>query len=283
MSRHLSPFNAIAAIVLALVQASSGTAQSAAGRTLAGLVYEEVGAGEALVFIHGFSLDRRMWQGQATVFAEHHRVIRYDLRGHGDSVPASAPYTGHGDLLGVLDALQIRRATLIGLSAGSEVALNFALTHPDRVARLVLASPGLGGFRGATLPWMSPVLEAATVGDAERAARLWLKTPLMRLVSGLEREPEVTGMVVRNAGLWTSRRSEQPLSPPAIGRLAEVTCPVLVVLGGDDQPHIQQIAHVIADGIPTATLRIIPRAGHLVNLDSPDAFNAAVAAFLPNP
>jgi 3-oxoadipate enol-lactonase len=270
----------LVASLVGLSQVSITTAQSVRGQTPAGLAYEASGAGEALVFIHGFSLDRHMWQPQVEAFGGHHRVIRYDLRGHGDSAAASEPYTGHEDLLGLLDALRVDRATLVGLSAGSELAINFALTYPDRVARLVLASPGLGGYRGSPLPWMQPVLDAAMAGDAERAARQWTKTPLMQLVSGVERAPLVAGIVMRNARLWTSKRTELPLSPPAVGRLAAITCPVLVVLGENDQPHIREIARAIADGIPAAALTVIPRAGHLVNLDSPDAFNGVVGAFL---
>jgi pimeloyl-ACP methyl ester carboxylesterase len=256
-------------------------AQPAITRAPNGLAYEISGAGEPVVLIHGFSLDRHMWEPQVAVLGGRYRVIRYDLRGHGDSVaPLDQPYTGYGDLRDLLDSLGIARATLIGLSAGSELAINFAIAYPDRVTRLVLASPGLGGYRGTSLPWMQPVIDAAMAGQAEQAARLWVKTPLMRLVTEHDAEPAVTEMVMRNAGLWTSKRTEQPLTPPAIDRLATIRSPVLVVLGADDQPHIHDIARVIVAGVPDARVETLPGAAHLVNLDVPDAFNEVVRRFL---
>ena len=267
----------IALLVLAPCIAAG---QPAIERAANGIAYEISGAGEPLVLIHGFSLDRHMWDPQVAAFAGRYRVIRYDLRGHGDSVRSDQPYTGYGDLRDLLDSLGIARATLIGLSAGSELAINFAIAYPDRVTRLVLASPGLGGYRGASLPWMQPVIDAAVAGQPEQAARLWVNTPLMRLVTGREAEPAVTEMVMRNAGLWTSKRTEQPLTPPAIERLATIRCPVLIVLGGDDQPHIHDIARVIVRGVPNARLETLPGAAHLVNLDVANAFNEVVGRFL---
>jgi 3-oxoadipate enol-lactonase len=87
-------------------------------------------------------------------------------------------------------------------------------------------------------------------------------------------------MVMRNAGLWVSKRVEQPLTPAAIGRLSEIRGPVLVVLGEEDQPHIRDIANVIVKGVPGAKLATIPGAAHLVNLDAPRMFNEVVGRFL---
>jgi pimeloyl-ACP methyl ester carboxylesterase len=224
-----------------------------------------------------------MWAPQVAAFEGRYRVIRYDLRGHGDSVASSEAYAGYDDLRNVLDALGIQRATLVGLSAGSELAINFAITYPDRVVRLVLASPGLGGYRSGPLPWLQPVLDAAAAGDAEGAAQLWAKTPLMTMRGDADAGPAVTAMVLRNARLWTSKRTEQPLSPPASGRLPAIACPVLVVLGDDDQPHIKEIARVITDRVTHGTLAVIPRTGHLVNLDASETFNKVVEAFLAQP
>ena len=105
----------------------------------------------------------------------------------------------------------------------------------------------------------------------------------MRLVTAADAVPSITQMVMHNAGLWKSKRLEQPLSPPAIGRLMSIHCPVLVVVGAEDQPHILDIAHIIVDGVPGATLTTIPGAAHLVNLDTPRAFNDVVARFLAAP
>src|SRR5439155_13840129 len=103
------------------------SAQVTTGTSPAGLYYEASGVGEAVVLIHAFSVDRRMWAPQIAVLEGRFQVIRYDLRGHGKSEGPSAPYAPHEDLRSVLDALAISRATLIGLSAGTTIATDFAI------------------------------------------------------------------------------------------------------------------------------------------------------------
>lgn len=275
----------VAAIVLlaawpAFSAAVPVSAQTIAGTTSSGLFYEVSGSGEAVVFIHAFSVDRRMWAPQIAEFEGHFRVIRYDLRGHGRSVAPTGPYTGYDDLRVLLDTLGVARATLVGVSAGAELAINFAIAYPDRVARLVLAAPGLGGYAVPPLPWATPVFEAAAAGDAEGAAKLWAATPIMAMRTNLDAAATVTALVMENWRLWTYRRTEQPLSPPAIDRLAEITCPALIIVGDEDLPHIEDIARSLADRIADATLVTIPGAGHIPNLDTPGVFNHAVTAFL---
>ncbi|HVR29908.1 MAG TPA: alpha/beta fold hydrolase [Thermoanaerobaculia bacterium] len=270
-------------ILWALIGATSGLAETAAGTSSAGLFYEASGSGEPLVLIHAFSVDRRMWGPQVAAFEDRFRVIRYDLRGHGKSAAPTEPYTGYQDLRGLLDEMGIPRATIVGLSAGSELAINFALAHPDRVDRLVLAAPGVGGYPVPALPWFAPVFEALGAGDAERAARLWAETPIMALHANRDAAETVASLVMDNWRLWTYQRLEQPLSPPAVDRLRAITCPVLVVVGDRDLAHILEIARLIADEVGGATLVTIPGAGHIVNLDAPEPFNQAVATFLGVP
>jgi pimeloyl-ACP methyl ester carboxylesterase len=257
-------------------------AQIATGKSAAGLSYEASGSGEAVVLIHAFSVDRRMWAPQITLLESRFRVIRYDLRAHGRSEGPSAPYAPYDDLRSVLDALGVYRATLIGLSAGSEVATNFTLAYPNRVARVILASPGLSGFVPSTpLTWTQPVFEAAAAGDPERAAKLWAATPIMALRNDLTAASTVTDLVMSNARLWSYRTNPvQQLTPPAIKRLSEITCPALVIIGEQDLPHIKEIASLLVGGIAGAKLVTLPRAGHLVNLDAREAFNQAIESFL---
>jgi pimeloyl-ACP methyl ester carboxylesterase len=260
--------------------AEANRAQAVTGTTSRGLYYEVTGAGQPVVFIHAFSVDRRMWEPQIAAFADRFRLVRYDLRGHGRSVAPTEPYTGYDDLRNLLDELRIEKATLVGLSAGSELAISFAIAHPERVAGLVLAAPGLGGYQTPPLPWARPVFEAAAAGEPERAARLWADTPIMALRGNLAATSTVTSLVMNNSRLWTFKRTEQPLSPPAAGRLSEITCPALIIVGDEDLPHIRDIAGALQRGIAGARLVTVPRAGHIVNLDATEAFNDAVAAFL---
>lgn len=268
-------------LLLLLVPAAAG-AQVTTGTSSAGLFYEVSGAGDAVVLIHAFSVDRRMWAPQIALLEGRFRVVRYDLRGHGKSDGPSAPYAPHDDLRSVLDTLGISRATLIGLSAGSTIAIDFAIAYPDRVARLVLASPGLSGHVPSTpLTWTQPVFEAAGAGDAEGAARLWAETPIMALRNDLSVASTVRDLVMSNVRIWTYKANPaRQLAPPAIGRLSEIKCPTLVILGESDLPHIKEIAALLDKAIAGAALATLPGTGHMANLDARDAFNRAVESFV---
>jgi pimeloyl-ACP methyl ester carboxylesterase len=129
---------------------------------------------------------------------------------------------------------------------------------------------------------MQPVFQAAGAGDAEGAARLWAETPIMALRNDLTAVSTVRDLVMRNVRLWTYRTNpSQPLMPLAIGRLQEIKCPALVILGGQDLPHIKEVASLLVNGISGAKVITIPRAGHMVNLDAREAFNQAIESFLP--
>jgi 3-oxoadipate enol-lactonase len=270
----------ITAVLVLAVETAAVRVQPVSGTSPAGLFYEVSGSGEPLVLIHAFSLDRRMWEPQVTALQDRFRLIRYDLRGHGESAAPSGPYTSYDDLRSVLDSQGIERASLVGLSAGAEVAVDFALVYPQRVARLVLAAPGLGGYVTPPLPWAAPVFQAAAAGDPEGAAKLWAETPIMAMRKNLSAASTVTSLVTSNSRLWTYRRSEQRLSPPAIRRLSEIQCSVLVIVGDQDLAHIKEIADLIVQGVARGKRVTIPGAGHIVNLDAPEAFNEALEAFL---
>jgi 3-oxoadipate enol-lactonase len=267
-------------IALSSLIATAAAAQTVSGTSAGGLYYEVSGAGEPVVFIHAFSVDRRMWDAQAAELSDYFKIVRYDLRGHGRSAPSAEPYTGFDDLRELLDELEIDAAALVGLSAGAELAINFAIAYPQRVKRLVLAAPGLGGYASPPLPWAQPVFEAAARGDPELAAKLWSETPIMALRSNTAASSGLTSLVLDNSRLWTLVRTERPLSPPAAGRLSEIRCPVLVIVGDQDLPHIQDIAAVLDRDIPQSERLAVPGAGHIVNLDAPDAFNRALEGFL---
>ena len=178
--------------------------------------------------------------------------------------------------------VRFNKATLIGLSAGATIATDSAIAYPDRVSRIVLASPGLSGHvPSPPLTWTQPVFKAVGSGDAEGAARLWAETPIMALRNDLTAAATVKDLVMSNVRLWTYKTNPaQQLTPPAIGRLSDVKCPTLVILGEQDLPHIKEIAGLLVKGIAGARLVTIPLAGHMVNLDARDAFNQAVDKFL---
>jgi pimeloyl-ACP methyl ester carboxylesterase len=249
-----------------------------------GIHYEVSGRGEPLVLLHGFSLDLRMWEPQLAELEREHRVIRYDLRGHGRSVAIADSFAAHEDLRAVLDAAGVERAILVGLSAGSRIAVDFALAYPERVSRMVLSSPGLGGYEPAgSFTWMARVMDAIRGGDAAAAARRWAETPLMSIPTRPAGDSLMRAIVAANAGLWRiASNPERGLMPPAIGRLGEIDVPVLVIVGERDLPDTHAVADTLVARIRGARKEVIAGAGHMLNLAEPEAFNAAVRAFLRN-
>src|SRR5256885_1566722 len=123
-------------------QATSGYVDLGDGR----LYYEVAGEGEPLVLSHAGFVDSRMWDDQWQAFAQHYRVVRFDMRGYGKSDPVSKPISRRQDFLGVLRQLGIERAHLLGCSMSGEVVIDLALEHPEMVLTLMPVSASPSGF-----------------------------------------------------------------------------------------------------------------------------------------
>ncbi len=107
------------------------------------LYYEVAGTGHPLLLIHAGVADSRMWDQQFQTFAQHYQVIRYDLRGFGQSSVPAGPFANHKDTFALLEHLGIKQAHVIGISFGGLVALDFTLAFPEKVTALVLGAPGV--------------------------------------------------------------------------------------------------------------------------------------------
>src|SRR5687768_5485050 len=165
---------------LSVVVAMPAAAQSIrTGKTASGIAYDVRGAGPVVVLLTGSNLDRRMWTREADWLSKQYTVVRYDLRAHGESDTATMEFSHLNDLTGVLDALKIDKATLIGLSAGAFIALDAALDLPDRVERIVLAGPGVTGYTGKVPPSFPAEMYAAIQAkDYRRVSEFLLKSPV---------------------------------------------------------------------------------------------------------
>lgn len=250
------------------------------------LAYEIAGDGPAVVFLHGFTLDMRMWDDQMDAFAARHQVIRYDLRGFGASAPpvVDEPYTHAGDLHALLTHLGIERAAVAGLSMGGWAALEFALTYPDSLSALILVDAALRGFAWgpASAATIDAIYALGREGRLDEAIAGWLADPLFVCS---RRDPAATARleeIVRAYPCWHLRQTDPhlPFDPPARERLHEIAAPTLVAVGEEDRPDFQAIADLLATGIPDARKIVLAGAGHMANMDAPDAFNRGVLDFL---
>jgi len=250
------------------------------------LFYEFKGAGPAVVLIHGGQLDCRMWDDQFAAFSRHFRVIRYDVRGYGGSLRPDMLYSDAEDLAALLDYLKVDTVHLVGLSLGGRIAIDFVVAHPTRVSSLTLAGPGLSGYEppgGAETDLrMWEIIKAARDAGPEEATALWLRDPFMapameqaRLVPGLRT------MARENAHCWLENPVlQRPPRPVAATRLGEIKVATLLVIGDRDVPQIKATIETLQRGIGGAKKVSIKGAGHMVNMESPHAFNEAVMGFL---
>ena len=250
------------------------------------LHYGVRGSGPTLVLVHGGQTDLGMWDPQVETFARTHRVPRYDVRGFGRSGDVGEPYASHEDLAALLDALDVERCSVIGLSLGGRIAIDFALDHPDRVERLVLAAPGLTGWdwSGEEHAFFQPIVEAAVAGDTRRACELWLQSPYM--VPAMERA-EVAAtlreLAFRNQRSWLLPPVETRREPPATEQLEALSMPVLLIVGDRDVPDISRIADVLEERVPDLERLDLAGVGHMPNLEARATFDEAVSTFLSAP
>jgi pimeloyl-ACP methyl ester carboxylesterase len=258
-----------------------------------GLVYEVVGSGPAVLLVHEGIADRTMWDPQWECWSDRFTLIRYDQRGFGESADPEGEFSLHSDALAVLDGAGVGRAHLVGASMGGKAALDLTLAAPDRVAALVavVATPS-GWEHSPDLTARFDEVEAAYERGGLEAAN---EVELQIWLDGEQRKPEQVDPALRSkvagmnyAALERQEAREQrdaevepiELDPPAVGRLAEVTVPVLVVNGALDQPSVNAGAAAIAAGIPGARAVEIADTAHLPSLERPDAFDVAVLPFL---
>jgi pimeloyl-ACP methyl ester carboxylesterase len=252
------------------------------------LYYEAMGSGPAVVLIHGGQLDRRMWDAEFDTLARHaYRVIRYDVRGFGRSPPAPGEnFRSYEDLGALLDSLHVPRASIVGLSLGGRIAVDFAIAHPERVERLVLLAPGLSGFpwsRGDTA-WSAAMRRAVEARDTVAVTDLWLRSTMMSpAMENPAIAPRVRELSLANSGAFIRASMGRELELPAFGRLRELRAPVLVIVGSRDDPDIRTIVDSIAAQAPRARKMVLPGAGHMLNMERPVEVTRALLEFLREP
>ena len=251
------------------------------------LYYEIAGSGPPLVLIHGHGLDSRMWDDQFAPFAAHYRVVRYDMRGFGQSaVVGEIPYTHEEDLAALLDLdyLAIARAAILGLSSGGAIAIDFALAYPAKTRALIVVDAALGGHAWSeewSARWKG-LRQTARTADAFAANEQWLAHPL---VAPAQEQPAVAArlrqMVTGYSGWhWGNRDPQRGSEPPATERLRDITAPTLVILGERDLSDFHVIADTIIEQVSGARKLVLPGVGHMANMEAPEQFNAGVLGFL---
>lgn len=252
------------------------------------LYYEEAGRGEPLILLHGNTLDVRMWDPQFSEFAKHYRTIRFDFRGYGrSSLPEEGrAFTHLDDLLALMDSLRLDRAHIVGLSMGAFVGFDMLGLAPERMLSSVMACGLLKTFKGPSEPedsveWVQREAEIAAYRayGVERKKTEWveslvagggsnaesIRAPLTEMVSGWSAWQELHHMP---RVLYAADAAE-----PFYRNCPDV--PVLLIrdMHSKGRPGILKY-------LPNGDWLRMEDAGHMVNMEQPEAFNSAVLSFL---
>jgi len=239
-----------------------------------------------VILIHGFSFSLESWDGWAADLARDHRVVRFDLAGHGLSEPDAQDRYGTADrvrqLIALMDRLDIRRATIAGNSYGGLVAWNFAAEHPGRVDRLILVDSGAFSINGVTdkpvavPPPMRAYLEAPAPAAVAYSAGIIFAHP-ERLPP--QRLALMQAMIARNGPALIAHLEQFTLPPPK-AELARVKAPTLILWGRADKVIPVAQASELAAAVPGAKLIIYDDVGHAPQEEASARSIADVRAFL---
>lgn len=258
------------------------------------LHYEEAGGGTPIVFVHEFAGDARSWEPQVRYFSRRYRCIAYCARGYPPSdVPESherySQERARDDIRAVLDALQIERAHIVGLSMGANATLHFGLTYPQRARSLTFAGGGYGSppatrakfqedarANAQTIREKGMQYFADTYGRGPARVQLQDKDPrgfdeYLRQLAGHS--------AAGSANTMLGVQSRRPSFYDMAAGIAKLQVPLLILAGDEDQPSIEA-SLMIKRCAPRAALALLPKSGHGINLEEPALFNQLLGDFL---
>jgi 3-oxoadipate enol-lactonase len=242
------------------------------------------GPGDAVLLVHAIGCDHRMWDGLGIALSPRFRVIRMDVRGHGRSAVTPRPYSLDqlaDDARDLLDSLEVEKSHWVGLSMGGMIGQAFALRHPKRLRKLVLANTtSTYGAQGPEM-WQA---RAKAVSEGGMAA---IRDLAMQRYFTDDFRASHADIVDRiGAGFVATDPAGYIGCCDAIreldfsGDLHRIQAPTLVIAGEKDVGTPVAMSQAIADAIPGAKLAVIAGAAHLSAVENPDAFNKLVADFL---
>lgn len=258
------------------------------------LYYEETGSGTPIVFVHEFAGDIRSWEPQIRHFSRRYRCISYNARGYPPSeVPADvgrySQDRARDDIRAVFDALGIERAHVVGLSMGAFATLHFGMAFGARALSLTVAGCGYGAHpdQYADFQAQSRALAAdmqkhgmahiaATYGHGPSRTQLRDKDPrgFAEFVRNFS-EHSVLG----SANTMLGYQAQRPSLYKLVAEMARIPCPVLILAGDEDGPTLEP-SIFMKRSIPGAALAVMPKSGHMLNIEEPALFNRLLEDFI---
>jgi pimeloyl-ACP methyl ester carboxylesterase len=257
------------------------------------LYYEDAGAGIPVIFVHEFAGDCRSYEMQVRYFSKHYRCIAFNARGYPPSdVPKDvmrySQERARDDIRAVLDALDIDKAHIVGLSMGAFATLHFGFEYPARARSLVIAGCGYGA---------SPEARAQFVAEAEAAAKRFEEQGMAQAAENYALGPTRVQFQNKNPQRWKEFAAQlaehstqgaaltlrgiqkrRPSLYDLVDKMKTLTVPTLIVAGDEDWPSLE-LSLLLKRTVPAAALIVLPNTGHTINLEEPEAFNAHLATF----
>jgi 3-oxoadipate enol-lactonase len=242
------------------------------------------GNGPALVLLHCLGVDRHIWDETSRALSDSHEVVRYDFPGHGDSEVPKGPYTIEdlsAQLLRALDAANLRKVSVAGISLGGLVAQHFAALHPERTERLILID---------TTPRYSDVLRGVW-GERATTARskgvsvmtgplldIWFTSPFVAKNPPAVRY--VRDCFARASGEGYALACEALAAADLRPLIPRITAPTMVVCGTEDIPEFIEAANWLHATIAGSRLEWLSPARHASILEQPEGFIPRCREFL---
>jgi 3-oxoadipate enol-lactonase len=248
------------------------------------LYYETCGSGaQAIVLIHDGVINSASFDDMWPILCRDFRVVRYDRRGYGKSPPATAPYSAQDDLAAVMAAAKLEHASLVGFSFGGGLAVSFAIDHPERVDRLVIAGAALNGFRPTRnfsdhiTHIMLPMLWGNFDGVVENASKeTWIMAP------GHDAARAKVAALLKASPQDLRHQMHDPIKgwPSDLPRMPGLKVPTLIMTGDHDIADNQAASGAAQALIPGSRRIVIEDAGHLMQLEHPREIAELIADFV---
>lgn len=245
-----------------------------------------LGAGETVVFLHGIGGNRTNWHDQLRAFAPHYRAVAWDARGYGlsDGYDGDLDFADFStDLERLLDHLGAEKTHLVGLSMGGRVAVHFYFYRPERVASLTLADTHTGF--GDLSPAQRQEYVDSRLAPLKAGKSLADIAPVVAgKLLGPDATPEIRARLEASIGALRKdcymKSLAATVEQDSIGDYSTIAVPTHVMVGENDPLTTPAICRKLADQVPNAAYSIIPRAGHLTNIENPAAFNETALEFI---
>jgi 3-oxoadipate enol-lactonase len=254
------------------------------------LAVEDEGQGPPIVLVHSAIVNRRSWDALTPLLvASDYRVVRYDMRGYGESTAEPVEYSPRADLMAVMDSRGIGKAAVVGNSWGAMNALDAVLESPERFVALGWLGGGVGGFDGGNTPEEQALLDAEGKAEEDGKPDVAADLDVRIWVDGVSQPTSRVPAAIRDAVRAMDRELLEPgrefgtntrLEPRANDRLAEVSVPVLAVIGGLDTSGTRAAAQRLADGAPNVRLERWPDVAHMVAMEAPERVARVLIEFL---